>query len=163
MNAITWNDNLVPDELHQNKRLVRIGVIMAPIYLAGLLADAAFIKHVGDGADVPGVITFGLVAPAVFVVLSIISGTSRLRMLRKIPIVTISETEIRIGAVTIQQSVIRYVETGIRGRNLRRFKIHLQDGSTKLLRVPREISIDAVRALFRISPTLTDRNLMFPP
>jgi hypothetical protein len=160
--SITLNDKLIANEIGQTKRLACLAVLIIPIWLIAVFVCAAYLRHLGDNEGVRDMHKLSLIIPMLMIP-AFLSEYFKLRILRKIPITTITETEIRIGELTIPQSEILRIETATRGRNKRRLKLHFQNGSSKLIRIPKPIAPDDVKALFSAPITITNRNLLYPP
>src|SRR5579862_3164073 len=117
--AITWKDDLIVDQLRQNRRFGRFIKILAPVWLLVILGDAAFYWHKGGAADAWACVIVGVTSLLIVVVMIKAHCILQLRQMRSIPPVTVTASEIKIGTTLIQRTDIMRIEIGKRGRSKR--------------------------------------------
>jgi hypothetical protein len=133
-----------------NRRLARIAKILVPIWLLGTLGYAGFYWHSNDHATAATALIVGITIPSVVVLLTTAWCILMLRQARSIPPVIITDNEIQIGSTVISQADIVRVETGARGASKRRLSLHLRDGSTRRLGIPKHVPVAAVKELLHV-------------
>lgn len=146
---ITWNNNLIHNQMSQNRRLSRILRVLLPCFLIVIFCAAAIYWHLGEVENARSVGIVGLVAATIIYLIIKAWGTLVLRQARAIPVITIAPDGIRIGNEEISRVDIITVTVDGRGHRRRLF-IRLRTGVTRSIYLPRNISLESVKAVWGI-------------
>ena len=144
---ICWNENLMVEFRTLKNRMDRTVAITSLVYLLLLAIDALFCWQIGDYQNAMANAVVGTCALVAFNIGIQWFYFIKHRQLRRLPVVILTEEQIRIGPTVLNRADISKISRGRQRSKRRWLSVAMPNGQAHRIYIPKSVSLGTVDAL----------------